>query len=456
MMKNFFAALVCMVPVLATAQDKSLDVEGRVKAIISDIRAGKRVDRNRYSDIEDALIPRIFDFVSDSGLKPDADENYMRNACDMVFDSAKNNPENTLKLFDLLESRKLPVSPEILVPLEKYAKDPRVHAIALKIVADPSKGDVFRGNAVDSLVKIPDAATESALVEVLKTPYSYKISYLVVHTLRQIGIFTSDAAEKACITYLGHQDEYSAKAAYDSLIKILRSKPPKHAADYICSENAELRKTAIDSLAGGPDPVASLKYMKAALKLPCTSGNRRIIRDAISLCRANARATTLRTKFAKSGLNAELETLAETAAPLIMAQPDESKINGVLVPFDKIQGKYGDDVYMCLLLAASNTEDKNTWGRMALLSLVMQRRHPPYSLLKEVFVSKAFPTDSRRIAMGMFPVSAGLNRPEAIDMLEKFLKSKDTDGFERGEIKMTLNQLRPGKDHGANKGEVGR
>lgn len=439
------------VPLLAAAQDKELDVKERVDAIVSDIRAGKRIDRNRYSDIEDALIPRIFDFVSDPGLKPDADESYMRNACDIVFDSSKNNPEHTLKLFEILESRKLPVSPAILVPLEKYAKDPSVHAVALKIVADPSKGDVFRGNALDSLVKIPDAAAESALVDILKTPYSYKIAYLVVHALRQIGQFTSDAAEKACITYLGHQDEYSAKAAYDSLIKILRAKLPKHAADYICSENANLRKAAIDSLAGGPDPVASLKYMKAALKRPCSSGSRKILRDAIALCRTNARATMLRTKFVKSGLSAELDALAETAAPLIMAQPDETKITGVLAPFDKLQAKYGDDVYMCLLLASSNTEDKNTWGRMALLSLVMQRRHPPYSLLKEVFVSKAFPTDSRRIAMGMFPVSDGLNRPEAIDMLEKFLKSKDTNGFERGEIKMTLSQLRPGKAPGVRK-----
>lgn len=456
MTRVLFAVLMAAVPLLAAAQNKELDVKERVDAIISDVRAGKHIERKRYSDIEDALIPRIFDFVSDPGLKPDADENYMRNACDIVFDSPKNNPENALKLFDLLESRKLPVSPAILVPLEKHATDPRVHAVALKIASDPSKGDCLRGDAVDILVKIPDAATETALVDILKTPYSYKIGYLVVHTLRQIWLFTSDAAEKACILYLGHQDEYSAKAAYDSLIKILRAKPPKHAADYICAENAELRKAAIDSLAGGPDPVASLKYMKAALKLPCTSASRRIIRDAIALCRSNARATMLRTKFNKSGLNAELETLAETAAPLIMAQPDESKINGVLAPFDKIQEKYGDDVYMCLLLAASNTEDKNTWGRMALLSLVMQRRHPPYSLLKEVFASKAFPTDSRRIAMGMFPVAAGLNRPEAINMLEKFLKSKDTDGFERGEIKMTLNQLRPGKASKVQKDAAGR
>jgi len=456
MKKTFYAALVCMLPVLAAAQDKRLDVDGRVNAIISDIRAGKRIDKNRYSDIVDALIPRIFDFVSDPGLKPDADENYMRNACDIVFDSSKNNPENSLKLFELLESRKLPVSPEILVPLGKYATDPRVHAVALKIALDPSKGDCLRGDAVDILVKIPDAATESALVQILKTPYSYKIGYLVVHTLRQIWIFTSDAAEKACITYLGHQDEYSAKAAYDSLIKILRSKAPKHAADYICSENADLRKAAIDSLAGGPDPVASLKYMKAALKRPCSSASRKILRDAIALCRTNARATMLRTRFVKSGLSAELDALAETAAPLIMAQPDEIKINGVLAPFDKLQAKYGDDVYMCLLLASADAEDKNTWGRMALLSLVMQQRHPPYSLLKEVFVSKAFPTDSRRIAMGMFPVSDGLNRPEAVDMLEKFLKSKDTNGFERGEIKMTLSQLRPGKVPGVRKDAADR
>lgn len=434
-------------------QQQNSSVQERVDAIVAEIRAGNHVGSGRYADIEDAVLPRLFDLISDTGLKDDQVGNIRRRAWQVIFSCKKDNLENTVRVFEIFEAKKFPVVPDMLMQLERYGKDPRVHSIMMKAVRNPEYTDIVRGNAINVVAQLPDAAAEAVMLEILALPYSYGMSYPILHALREMGAFTSEAAEKACIRYLGHQDKYCAEAAYGSLVKMLKAQDARHAAGFLCAKNMLLRNAAIDSLAGGPDPVASLKYLKAALKRQCSAGSRKKISAAITACRAGAQSTMLLSKFKKSGLSAELDALAANIDPASLMRPDEAKTAQVEASFDKIQGKYGADTYMCLLVTPFNMEDKAAWGRMALLNVVMERRHPPYSVLKEVVAGKGYLVDSKRMAVAMLPVSDGLNRPEAVKMLEGLLRAKGNGGLERGEIKMALGQLRSDKVPGAAKGQ---